>query len=228
MPHTRMDPRKVRDDFDEIARLADGESGTDRYHAFLMSLVPRHALRVLDVGCGLGGLTAELAKGDRQVTAIDLSPEMIERARQRLDSPRVSFLCANFLDHDFGTLRFDCIISAATIHHMPEHDAVSRMRALLRPGGRLVIHDLRADVSILDRFTSHAAFALVAFGRLLRTGSPGPARAVRDAWVRHGAAETYLTSEESRALANRLLPRARVFHHRCWRYTIVWDQQSAS
>ena len=77
-----MNPAKVRSDFDEIARLAEtGASGPNQYDPFLVSLVPPDAIDVLDVGCGLGRLTSALARGNREVLGIDLSPAMIERAR---------------------------------------------------------------------------------------------------------------------------------------------------
>lgn len=226
-----MSNEKVRNDFDEIARLADvGESGTGRYDSFLLSLVPRGAVDVLEVGCGLGRLTAGLAAGRRrQVTGMDLSPEMIERARRRVGTtPGVSLLCGDFLELDFGARRFDCVVSAAALHHMPEDDAVPRMAGLLRPGGRLVIHDIRSDAGLVDRARAGVALARVAFGRLLRTGRPRSPRAVREAWERHGAGERYLTLQEAQSLADRLLPGARVFDHWLWRYTIVWDNDGAS
>jgi 2-polyprenyl-3-methyl-5-hydroxy-6-metoxy-1,4-benzoquinol methylase len=224
-----VNPEKVRNDFDEIARLADdGESGTDRYDRFLLSQVPVDALDVLEVGCGLGRLAAELATGNRNVVGMDVSREMIERARQEAGGRRVSFVCGDFLEQDFGAQKFDCVISAATLHHMREDVAVARMAALLRPGGRLVIHDLRCDTGILEHVRTYVAFSQVALGRFIRTGWPRKPRAVREVWERHGSGETYLTLQEARALAARLLPGARVISHWMCRYTIVWDKASAA
>lgn len=224
-----VNPEKVRNDFDEIARLArDGESGRERYDRFLLSQVPAAAVDVLEVGCGLGRLTAALAGGTRQVVGMDVSPEMIERARQKARGRRVSFVCGDFAEHDFGARKFDCVISAATLHHMREDAAVARMAALLRPGGRLVIHDLRRDTGVLDHLRTYAAFAQESCGRLIRTGRPRQPRAAREAWERHGAGETYLTLQEARALAARLLPGARVTNHWLCRYTIVWDKAAAA
>jgi malonyl-CoA O-methyltransferase len=45
-------------------------------------MVPVDAVSVLDVGCGLGRLTAKLAIHNREVTGVDLSPEMIARAQK--------------------------------------------------------------------------------------------------------------------------------------------------
>ena len=219
-----MNTEKVRSDFDEIARVSDPhDEDTGRYDRFLLSLVPRHAKRVLDVGCGLGRLTAKLASRGRQVVGIDLSTEMIARANQKAD-PGLSFVCDDFLTHDFQSERFDCVITAAALHHVPIDDGFSRLVALLQPGGRLILHDIRADSGLFDYFRSRFALAQVGFGRLLRTGNPRRPRAVRESWQRHCAGESYMTLTEAQAIAGRLMPGSRVHNHWLWRYTIVWDR----
>jgi ubiquinone/menaquinone biosynthesis C-methylase UbiE len=217
--------RQIQADFDEIACLADtGESGSDRYDGFLLSLVPADAAAVLDIGCGLGRLTWAIADGNREVVGVDLSPAMIERARTAGRSHRVSFHQGDFLQMDFGGRSFDCIVSAAALHHMTHDAAISRMVALLRPGGRLIVQDLRRDTSIADGLRAYSALVQSALGRFVRSGRPRPPRRVREVWARHGARETYLSFAEARALADRLLPGSSVVNHWLWRYTIVWDK----
>lgn len=99
--------------------------------------------RVLDAGCGSGRVTERLA--DRlprgQVVALDSSPSMIEEARRRLArfGDRVDYVVAD-LGRPLplaGTV--DAILSTATFHWVPDHDALFRnLAAVLRPGGRLV------------------------------------------------------------------------------------------
>ncbi|HET6646381.1 MAG TPA: class I SAM-dependent methyltransferase [Pyrinomonadaceae bacterium] len=216
----------IRNDFDEIARLSDSHvTGDDRYYSFLVSLVPAEATKVLDIGCGLGELTSRLAIANREVTAVDLSPEMIMRARKKLaDNNAVLFLCGNFLEQDFGSNQFDCVISAATLHHMQQDVAIARMVELLRPGGRLIINDIRSDVGLLDHARTYFVLGQEGFGRLLRTGRLRPPRAVRDAWMRHCATEKYLSLAEVKEMASRLLPGAKIYYHWLWRYTIIWDR----
>jgi SAM-dependent methyltransferase len=200
----------------------------DRYLSFLLSLVPVCAVSVLDVGCGLGRLAVKLATPNREVTGVDLSPEMIARAQKEGRGARgLMFLCGDFLERNFTAQQFDCVISAATLHHMPEDVAVPGMIELLRPGGRLVIHDIRPDAGLGERVRSNFALAQVAALRLLRTGRLRSPRAVREAWARHCADEKYLTQREAEALAARLLPGARLFYHWLWSYTIVWDKPRA-
>ena len=147
---------EVRADFDEIAQLAAaGASGMDRFDQFLLSLVPERAVRVLDVGCGLGRLTWAIAESGREVVGVDLSARMLERASAVGRSLMVSFQHGDFLTCHFDTRRFDCIISAAALHHMDQETAVARMRASAirrlpvvedgRPVGILALGDLAAE-----------------------------------------------------------------------------------
>ena len=224
-----MNTERVRNDFDEIARLTDCHmEGGERYDSFLLSQVPAFAVSVLDIGCGRGRLTKKLAAHNREVTGVDLSPEMIARARKEAQgAQKLTFLCGDFLERDFTAQQFDCVISAAALHHMPENVAVPRMVELLRPGGRLVIHDVRSNSGLGEGLMGNFALAQVCALRLWRTGRVRRPRAVREAWDRHCADETYLTHPEAKALAERFLPGAQVFHHWLWSYTIVWDKPRA-
>jgi trans-aconitate 2-methyltransferase len=95
---------------------------------------------VLDAGCGTGRVTALLLERLPQgrVIAVDGSPAMIEQARERLPADRVDFLVA-----DLAELRIpepaDAILSTATFHWVPDHDALfAALRGALKDGGRLV------------------------------------------------------------------------------------------
>ena len=110
---------------------------------------------------------------------------------------------------------------------MAESVAIPRMLELLRPGGRLVIHDIRSDAGLGERVLTTLALAQVGVSRLLRTGRVRSPRALREAWARHCADEKYLTLREAEALAARFLPGARLFYHWLWSYTIVWDKPQA-
>jgi SAM-dependent methyltransferase len=216
---------EVRADFDELADLIEPrERGIDRYDAYLLSLIPPSARSVLDVGCGLGRLTRAIASGNRNIVGLDVSPRMIARAKSEGTPAGATFLEGDFLELDLGERRFDCIVSAAALHHMPAAPALRRMCGLLRPGGRLVIHDLRRDSSAMDVVRSYSALARVLLTRLVHTGRIRQPKRVRQAWGRHGAREEYLSLAEAEALASRELPGAIVQYHWLWRYTLVWDK----
>jgi trans-aconitate 2-methyltransferase len=96
--------------------------------------------RVLDAGCGTGQVTAYLSERlpRGEVVALDGSPSMIERARERLGEDRVTYLVADLLE-PIDTEPVDVVVSTATFHWISDHDRLFRnLAAILRPGGRLV------------------------------------------------------------------------------------------
>ncbi len=98
--------------------------------------------RVLDAGCGTGRVTAKLLEGlpHGHVIALDGSPSMIERARERFDGdPRVEAVVADLLQPLPIDGSVDAILSTATFHWILDHDALFRnLATVLRPGGQLV------------------------------------------------------------------------------------------
>ena len=99
--------------------------------------------RVLDAGCGTGRVTAVLAERlpNGRVIALDGSRSMIEQARDRLATfgDRIEYVVAD-LGSPLPIHRpVDAILSTATFHWVPDHDALFRnLAAVLRPRGRLV------------------------------------------------------------------------------------------
>lgn len=217
---------RVRADFDEIAGLDDPSSGTDRYDRFLVSLVPRAAIDILDVGSGLGRLCGLLDHDGRSIVGVDLSPGMVRRAQSGPSSPGISFICGDFIITAFN-ITFDCVISSAAMHHVPVKAGFERLIDLVRPGGRLIVRDLRRDESLIDRLRAYTALAHNLAGRLMRTGHYGTPPHVLAVWNRHGEGERYLSWTEAQQLAASLDPPAQIYYHWMWRYTLVWDKPPA-
>lgn len=217
-------------DFDRIAHLPDEhDSGNDRYDSFIVAALPAAAVRVLDVGCGTGRLMAKVDAPGRRIVGVDISPGMIARARKRNDaSSRCEFIAGDFLQLPLPEATFDCVVSAAALHHMPADRVLVKMGAMLRPGGRLIIQDLRRTAGLVDFAAGVAVLVREALGRLAATGRPWPPRHVRRAWADHAANDTYLSIAEAAELAKRYLPGARVHSHPGWRYTIIWDKPPAA
>src|SRR5262249_28816179 len=110
--------------------------------------LPSGAL-VLDAGCGPGLVASALLASGLRVVGVDLSREMIERARKRCASlgERATFLQISVFDPSLESQGpFDGAISRYVLHHVLDPAAfVARQVELLRPGGVLVVCDHLTD-----------------------------------------------------------------------------------
>jgi SAM-dependent methyltransferase len=104
---------------------------------------------VLDAGCGPGLVATALVASGLRVVGVDLSREMIERARKRCEpfGERATFLQASVFDPSLEPHGpFDGAISRYVVHHVLDPGAfVARQVELLRPGGVLVVCDHLTD-----------------------------------------------------------------------------------
>jgi len=218
---------QIQFDFDQIADLEQSEGGRQRYDDFVLAAIPLHATDILDVGCGTGGLARKTATAGRRVIGIDLSPRMIRRAELQAAGRPASFVVGDFLEFEFEPASFDCVISSATLHHMPAGRAIQKMVCLLKPGGRLILHDVRRTTRVAELISAAPALVRETFRRFRATRQFRASRAAREAWRHHGAGERYLSIDEARELAMQFLPGASVYNHPLWRYTIIWTKPNA-
>jgi trans-aconitate methyltransferase len=120
------------------ARLYDAKHDfVWKYGSDVVSLLdPRAGERILDLGCGTGHLTAQIAESGAHVTGVDRSAEMVAAAR--LKYPNLKFEISDARNLTFRD-EFDAVFSNATLHwiHEPELVLQGVWRAL-RPGGRFV------------------------------------------------------------------------------------------
>jgi cyclopropane fatty-acyl-phospholipid synthase-like methyltransferase len=216
--------QQVREDFDRIASLMAMErDARETYAGHLLRHVPSVCDHLLEIGCGFGAFARSAASRARRVTAIDLSPQMIDIARERsVNYPNLEFALCDFLQTELPASSYDCIVTLATLHHLPLHETLDKIKTLLRPGGVLVLHDLLDASGPLDKACDALRLPVSMAVRLWQRGSLFQRREVRRAWAAHGKHESYLKPREVRALRDEHLPGGRVFLHLLWRYTVVW------
>lgn len=94
---------------------------------------------ILEVGCGTGQLTKDLARPGFNLTAIDIGSSMIAAARECLSGSTVSFQITSFEDFAAPDASFDLIISAAAFHWIDPDVKYAKSARLLRPGGWLAV-----------------------------------------------------------------------------------------
>ena len=100
----------------------------------LETLDARPGMRLLDVCCGAGYLTAEAVAQGIVATGVDIAPAMVELARSRL--PGAEFRIGDAEALDFGDATFDAVACAFGMLHLAEPErAVAEAFRVLRPGG---------------------------------------------------------------------------------------------
>lgn len=215
---------QIQADFDRLAALDDGEWDHNRhYHAFLLRHLPARREHALEIGCGTGAFSRALAAHFDRVTALDLSPEMVHRARELSRSvENVEFRQADITTCDLPAASLDCIAIIATLHHLSLDDTLRKLAAALRSGGVLLVLDLYQPRSIVDWLWSAWAYPWNLLLRAWHTHQLREPSHVRQAWSDHARHDVYPTLPEVRSLAERLLPGAVVRRHLFWRYSLVW------
>lgn len=144
-------------------------AGRDRMRATLLGWLPAdlHGTRLLDAGCGTGALAVEAARRGAHVVAIDLSPTLVELARERQprDLPgQIDFRSGDMLDPALG--HFDHVVGMDSIIHYEAADAVRVLAGLAQ----------RTRRSMLFTYvpSNPALVALRAVGRLFPRGDRAP------------------------------------------------------
>ncbi|WP_256760886.1 trans-aconitate 2-methyltransferase [Cohnella sp. WQ 127256] len=100
-------------------------------------LNPQAGEIIVDFGCGTGDLASAISSQGSEVIGVDISPEMVERAR--LKYPHLTFHRADGMGWK-ADRAYDAVFSNAALHWMKDADAaVDSMTAGLRNGGRLVV-----------------------------------------------------------------------------------------
>jgi len=139
----------------------------------------------------------------------------INLARSHDRTAGIDYLVGDFLTYPFEPELFDVIVSVAALHHMDAGVALARMRALLRPGGTLVIVGLARNRRPGDLLWDVAG--LVA-DRVYKR---------RRSYWDHSAPIVWpppLTYGQTRRVAEAELPGVRYRRHLLFRYSLCWNK----
>lgn len=108
------------------------------WRELLLPVLPPAPARIADLGCGTGTLSALLAEAGHEVDGLDLSPEMIRRARAKV--PAARFAVGDAQEPDLPAGAYDAVLSRHVLWAMADPvAAIECWTDLLRPGGVLVL-----------------------------------------------------------------------------------------
>ncbi len=94
-------------------------------------------MQVMEIGCGTGMFTEMFAETGAQITAVDISPDLLEIAKGRnLPPEQVRFVCQRFEEVRLEQ-PLDAVIGSSVLHHLEVEESLRVIYDLLKPGGRL-------------------------------------------------------------------------------------------
>lgn len=125
-------------------RLVPGQVEPDlwneHYARYLFAKRLARNKRVLDIACGHGYGSAELAKAARHVVGIDISAEAVETAAREYQAHNLRFEQASAVDLPFSDASFDLITAFEVIEHLNDWSPLLReAKRLLAPGGQCIV-----------------------------------------------------------------------------------------
>lgn len=149
------DAAKARELAGRLELRAKAADEIDAREAYLSLLRLADGERVLDVGCGSGVVTREIARrvGVRgRVVGLDPSPALLMVARELAQETglgdRMDFREGSVLELPFPDRSFDAVLCVTVLSHVPGGEAaIPELARVLRPGGRVGVFDLDTDMT---------------------------------------------------------------------------------
>jgi len=188
----------IAKDFDRIALTGDKKWDHNRfYHKYLLKFLPVHMERVLEVGCGTGEFSRLLSKYAGEVIALDISEEMLAKARSMASQlTNIKYVKADFMVYDIEPESYDSIVTIATAHHLPIEEFFRKVSRVLKPGGSLIILDLFLSNDTGDYFFDFLSVPLNILTGFVKTGYLKESEEERAAWQEYQKNDTYMTLKE--------------------------------
>jgi SAM-dependent methyltransferase len=97
----------------------------------------RSGMTVLELGCGTGYFTRELARCGADIVAVDVSPELLEIARADCPAENVRYEIQNACALSYGEAVFDSVVGSSVLHHLEIKEALREIHRVLKSGGRI-------------------------------------------------------------------------------------------
>ncbi|MFQ3598920.1 MAG: class I SAM-dependent methyltransferase [Chloroherpetonaceae bacterium] len=111
-----------------------------RLAEWILSLVPREAKSVLDVGCGRAWVAATLCPKGVEVCSMDISSVNVEKALARYPFPNHKGMVGDGFNLPFADESFDCVIASEVVEHVPNPEAfVHSLFRVVKKGGALIL-----------------------------------------------------------------------------------------
>ncbi|MCQ6557172.1 class I SAM-dependent methyltransferase [Paenibacillus mendelii] len=141
MKQNKYDDSGFFANYSQMPRSIGGLNAAGEWPVFRSLFPELRDKRVLDLGCGFGWHCRYARQQQaRSVVGIDLSENMIVRAREHTDDPAIEYRQLAIEDIDFPAEEFDVVISSLALHYVERFDIICRkVHQYLVPGGSFIL-----------------------------------------------------------------------------------------
>ncbi|MEX5727638.1 magnesium-protoporphyrin O-methyltransferase [Rhodovulum iodosum] len=127
--------------------------GRDQMRAAMLSRLPSDLTgkRVLDAGCGAGPMTLELVQKGAEVTAVDISPSLLEVAKKRIPDgyhSQITFVAGDMLSDALG--RFDYVMAMDSLIHYKARDIAAALGTLASRTDEKIVFTVAPKTALLS------------------------------------------------------------------------------
>ncbi|NOQ42726.1 MAG: methyltransferase domain-containing protein [Desulfuromusa sp.] len=125
----------------------------NKYIQAINSHAPLAGATILEIGCGSGRMTSDMAQYATKVIATDLDSAVLEQAKNNITAENVEFLYTPDGTPDLPAQSFDIVIYTLSLHHIPKNKMIDNLHhsvTLLKDSGKIVVVEPGDSGSFLE------------------------------------------------------------------------------
>lgn len=140
MKQNKYDDLNFFSAYEKMERSINGLEGAGEWHVFKKMLPDLQGKRVLDLGCGFGWHCRYAREQQASsVIGVDISENMLEKARKMTDDTAISYKKMPIEDINFSKEQFDVVISSLAFHYIQSFKTIcEKVHYSLKPGGTFI------------------------------------------------------------------------------------------
>ncbi|NDV58852.1 bifunctional 2-polyprenyl-6-hydroxyphenol methylase/3-demethylubiquinol 3-O-methyltransferase UbiG [Bacteroides sp. 519] len=140
MKENKYDDSAFFEQYEKMNRSQKGLEGAGEWHVLKNMLPNFTGKNILDLGCGFGWhCRYAIENGAKWVVGIDISENMLEKARQINNLKGIEYIKKALEDVDYPARQFDIVLSSLTLHYIESFDTISQnVYKWLKPGGNFI------------------------------------------------------------------------------------------
>ncbi|UCH14672.1 MAG: class I SAM-dependent methyltransferase [Bacteroidales bacterium] len=133
--------------------------------------------KVLELGCGTGYFTREIVKTGAEIVAIDISPDLIDVAKDNIVASNLKYRVDNAYSMSFKDEEFDYVVGSSVLHHLKVNSAIAEIYRVLKRGGKIAFTEpnmmnpqiaLQKNIPFIKRLAGDSPYEKAFFRRMLR------------------------------------------------------------